>query len=60
MRDRVAMLDISELYRPEIEVRKEKDDHEYRRYTFDVCSKFELQIGNFGKSKNEIDFKFST
>lgn len=54
------MLDISELYRPEIEVRKEKDDHEYRRYTFDVCSKFELQIGNFGKSKNEIDFKFST
>lgn len=38
MRDRVAMLDVSELYRPEIEVRKGKEDHEYRRYTFNVGS----------------------
>ena len=30
------MLDVSELYRPEIEVQKGKAEHEYRRYTFDV------------------------
>ena len=36
MKDRVTMLDVSELYRPEIEVQKGKSDREYRRFTFDV------------------------
>ena len=42
MKDRVTMLDVSELYRPENEVKKGKLDSEYRRYTFDVKLKFKL------------------
>lgn len=36
MKDRVTLLDVSELYRPEIIVKKDEINHEYRRYTFDV------------------------
>jgi len=35
MKDRVTLLDVSELYRPEIIVKKDEINHEYRRYTFD-------------------------
>ena len=37
MKDRVAMLDASEIYRPEISIKNDKNDHKYRRFTFDVC-----------------------
>ena len=33
MKDRAALLDVSELYRPELIKGK---DHKFRRYTFDV------------------------